>query len=65
MSKVNGDDIDVRRGDLIVPLPERLDQIAAQLARLEKLMVLVLIVLLVHFVAPNLDLFQTILDALG
>lgn len=67
MTKVNGDDVEVvaKRGDKVISLPERLDEQDRQITWLRRGMFAIFIVLLVHAVAPNLDLFDTLLRLIG
>lgn len=62
---MNGDEINVRRGDKLVTLEERLSAQDREISWLRRLVFLVLVILLVHAVAPQLDLFDTLLRLIG
>lgn len=65
MSKVNGDDVELHYGDQVVPLNDRLARQDRDILWLKRGLAAVMVVLLVHAVAPQLDLFDTLLRLIG
>lgn len=65
MPRVNGDDVELHYGDQVVPLSDRLAGQDKKIARLERLLAVIGLILIVHAVAPDLDLFQTLLQLIG
>jgi hypothetical protein len=61
----SGNGIQVGRGDKVTTLEQRLAEQDREILLLKRLIGGVLVVLLVHAVAPELDLFHTLLQLIG
>lgn len=62
---MNGDDIEVQRGDKYVPLNDRLDAIDKELVGLRRILYVLGLIMLIHLLLPNFDLLAYLLSALG
>lgn len=62
---MNGGEVEVRHGDKVVTLDERLEAVDRDLRRLRRLILIVLVLLVVHLLRPNYDLIETILKGGG
>lgn len=61
----NGEDIEVKSGDKYIPLPARLDALDEELGFIKKMLFFIGVILLIHFIKPDLNLFDLMIQAIG